>query len=447
MGVAGQFAGAGEGLLEHRILAGPGQQRAQHFLRALPGLDAALFEQDVGVGQDDRPMAGHPPQQGVVAAVGLGGPARARFGLAQGQGQPQVVRVPLQQVRQLGQGRGGLARHPGQGQAIALRVGQAAAAGTAHGLVLADGRVGRVGGQGAQPLLGPAELGTDLRLGRVQRVQPQAGRQQRVATAGRRRLYPRRIQALDPVATGRRAGGGHDGAALDLFGALAGLADAGGVDRVGAQVLGHRIAAVVAAHGHGHALEEAGHRIDVVAAARQGADAQAVGLRFVGTGVVDLVLLDQGQATGDGGLGGVAGGAAAGRLRGHDRRQHAQQDRHLVALGPLHPAQHVLLGDMGDLVREHGGHLVLAFGGQDQAGIHADVAAQGGEGVDLPVLEHEQGVGLFGPVAVGAEPGAHRLQPVVQQRVFQQVAVIAQLAQHHCAILGLFGRGQQFAGR
>ena len=53
------------------------------------------------------------------------------------------------------------------------------------------------------------------------------------------------------------------------------------------------------------------------------------------------------------------------------------------------------------------GHFVLAFGRQHQAGVHADVAAQGGEGVDLPVAQHEEGEGLLRLVAVGAQAAAH----------------------------------------
>ncbi len=214
-----------------------------------------------------------------------------------------------------------------------------------------------------------------------------------------------------------------------------------------AQELGHAVAALVAAHRRCHPLEEAGHGIHVVATARQGADAEAVGLGLVGAGVVDLPLLHQAHAGTDRGHRRVAGGGAVAGLRGHHRRQHAEQDRDLVALGALDSAQHMLLGDVGDFVRQHRGHLVLALGGQHQAGIDPDVAAQRGEGVDLAVLHHEERVRLARLVAVGAEAGAHGLQPVVHQRVVQQVAVVAQLTQHHGAVLGLARRGQQLARR
>ncbi len=215
---------------------------------------------------------------------------------------------------------------------------------------------------------------------------------------------------------------------------------------MGAQEVGRRVAALVAAHGRRHPLEEAGHRIDVVAAARQRTDAEPVGLRFVGTGEVDLQLLHQAHARADCRHGGVAGGVATGLLRRDHRREHAQQDRYLVALRLLDAAQHVLLGDVRDFVRQHRRDFVLALGGQHQAGIHADVAAEGGEGVDLPVLEHEEGELLLRLGAVGAEPGTHGLQPVVDQRIVHQVAVVAQFAQHHAAILGLPRRGEQFTG-
>ncbi|KAG1438822.1 hypothetical protein G6F57_019681 [Rhizopus arrhizus] len=117
-----------------------------------------------------------------------------------------------------------------------------------------------------------------------------------------------------------------------------------------------------------------------------------------------------------------------------------EQDRDLVALGALDPTQYVLLGDVGDFMRQHCRYLVLALGGQYQAGVDPDVAAQRSEGVDLAVLHHEERVRLPRLVAVGAKPGTHGLQPVVDQRIVEQLTVVAQLAQHHRAILGLARR-------
>ena len=157
--------------------------------------------------------------------------------------------------------------------------------------------------------------------------------------------------------------------------------------------------------------------------------------------------MHQAHRTGYRRLRGIPAGIAASGLGQHDRAKHAQQDRHLVTLRALGAAQHVLLGDMGYLVRDHRGDFVLALGGEDQPGIDADVAAQGGEGVDLTVLEHEEIERLAWLVAIRAKVAAHALQPVVQQRVFQQVAVIAQLAQHHAPVFGLPRRGQQLTCR
>ena len=137
---------------------------------------------------------------------------------------------------------------------------------------------------------------------------------------------------------------------------------------MGLQVVGGplAVAAAVSPHGLGQALEETGHCLHVVARARQRADAYPVGLGLVGARVVDLALLDQPHGTGHGGLGGFAARVAASRLGQHDRAQHAQQDRNLVALRPLHAAKDVLLGDMGHFMREHCRHLVLPLEGEDQ---------------------------------------------------------------------------------
>src|SRR3546814_20399489 len=68
-----------------------------------------------------------------------------------------------------------------------------------------------------------------------------------------------------------------------------GLGDAGGGDRVAAQVIGGALlgAALVAALQRLHALEHLRHRLRVVADARHGADADAVGLGFVAAGSTD----------------------------------------------------------------------------------------------------------------------------------------------------------------
>ena len=66
--------------------------------------------------------------------------------------------------------------------------------------------------------------------------------------------------------------------------------------------------------------------------------------------------------------------------RGAGRGQHAEQDRNLVALGTLDPAQYVLLGDVGEFVADDRCEFALVLGGENQAGIDRDVAAEGGQG-------------------------------------------------------------------
>ena len=101
---------------------------------------------------------------------------------------------------------------------------------------------------------------------------------------------------------------------------------------------------------------------------------------------------------------------------------------------------------MGDFVGQHAGHLVLALRGQDQARIHADVATERREGIDLAVAQQEEGERLLRPVAGTGQALADIAQPAVQQRIFQDVALVAQLGQHHAAIFGLFRRRQYISG-
>jgi hypothetical protein len=107
----------------------------------------------------------------------------------------------------------------------------------------------------------------------------------------------------------------------------------------------------------------------------------------------------------------------------------------------------VLLGDVGDLVREHGGDFVFTVGGKHETGIHADIAAERRERVDLALAEHEKGEGLLRFVAVGGQPRAQRVEPAGDQRIVERVVVVAQLRQHHAAVLLLLARRQQFPRR
>ena len=191
--------------------------------------------------------------------------------------------------------------------------------------------------------------------------------------------------------------------------------------------------------------EEFRHRVRVVAAAGEGLDADAVGFRLVGAGVVDHALRHQALGRGQRRHRRVAAGVAAGALGDHDRAQHRQQDRDAVAFGAFDPAQDVVLGHVRDFVREHAGDLVFAIGRQHQPGVGADVTAERGEGVDLPVLEHEEGERLRGLVAAGAQPVADALQPALDQRIVEHVAVMAQLAERHRAVLGLLRRAEELA--
>ena len=195
---------------------------------------------------------------------------------------------------------------------------------------------------------------------------------------------------------------------LQLLGALLGLADAGGGDRVGLQVVGRALAlaALVAArHAPACARRMPAIALRVVAAARQGADAEAVGLGFVGAGVVDLALRHQAHARWP------SPPCAASSpelppdcLGDHDRAEHRQQDRDAVASARVPPrAARAAWVTCAISCDSTAGDLVLALGGQHQAGIDADVAAERGEGVDLAVPQHEEGEGLRAAGRCGAQ--------------------------------------------
>jgi len=53
-------------------------------------------------------------------------------------------------------------------------------------------------------------------------------------------------------------------------------------------------------------------------------------------------------------------------------------------------ARDVVLGDVGDFVGHHAGQLGFALCGKQQTGVHADVAARHGEGVDAGIVDDEE---------------------------------------------------------
>ena len=73
-------------------------------------------------------------------------------------------------------------------------------------------------------------------------------------------------------------------------------------------------------------------------------------------------------------------------------------------------------------------------------------SAERGERVDLPVLHQEEREGMRGLVAVRSKAMADVLDPVLEQRILQRVAVMAQLAEHHRAVGFLLFRTQHLAG-
>ena len=82
-----------------------------------------------------------------------------------------------------------------------------------------------------------------------------------------------------------------------------------------------------------------------------------------------------------------------------------------------------MLRDVRDLVREHGGELGLALGEQDQAGVHADVAARQCERVDLRIGNGEELEVLLDVLRRGDQPMAELVQVVVDFRIVDVGAV------------------------
>ena len=373
-------------------------------------------------------MIGHPRQQRFQSFVRTGQVAAAGLGFGHRDHDPRVVGMLVQQRHQFFRCECVIAvALVRDRQTIALGIVQWL--GFALAYVLFDRRACGVRTEHPDAFSRPAELHVVVHARRPCDAQAE-GNQRIFAGDGAAGIERRRL--------GRQ-----------FVGALFGFADAGGVDRMGTQVVRRAFALAALIHPRDglHAGEHARHRVRIVLTACEGLDTETVGFGFVRAGVVDLALRHQRLRRCQRGHRGVIGRVASRRLCDRDRAQHRQQDRHAVLLRAFDAAQHVGLGDVGDFVRQHAGDFVLGFGRQHQAGIGPDVTTERGEGIELPVFQHEERERVLRFVAGGRKAMAHRLQPAVDQRIVQHVAVMPQLAEHHVAVFGLPGRVEQLVGR
>jgi hypothetical protein len=155
------------------------------------------------------------------------------------------------------------------------------------------------------------------------------------------------------------------------------------VERMGAQVRG-RIALDQPRRAR-KPLEEHRHPVHVVAGRLEQGEADPIGFALEIARVVQLRLDRSGLPADDRRLRRLRI-----RARSKDREQHARQERpgHLRLLVDL--SRNVSLRDVRDLVRHHTGQLTLGLCGEDQPGVHADVAAGHRERVDAVVAEREE---------------------------------------------------------
>ena len=80
----------------------------------------------------------------------------------------------------------------------------------------------------------------------------------------------------------------------------------------------------------------------------------------------------------------------------------------------------VTLGDVADFVRHHASQFAFRFGGQNQSGVQADVAAGCSKGIDALVVKGQNGVGLGGAGGLIDQSIPKSLKIIVDFRVFDQ---------------------------
>ena len=174
-----------------------------------------------------------------------------------------------------------------------------------------------------------------------------------------------------------------------------------------------------------HRLEERGQPAGVEAGRIQGADADPVGFVLVRAGEIDLLLLGQARAGHQGALHEVASAAhqsthqQCGEHRGHG---HDRGSAHGLNL-----PRNVVLGHMGDLMRQHAGQFAFGGGRVNQARVYADVAPRQRECVDGLGLDDEKVELVVAVLRPVGQPPAQVGYVLVDFRVGHESAGAAEL--------------------
>ena len=181
----------------------------------------------------------------------------------------------------------------------------------------------------------------------------------------------------------------------------------------------------------------------VEAGGGQRADADPVGLILIVACEVDLLLRGRTLRDCHGPLQRVA--TAAGGAEDHGaEHQRGRQDA-LPAVG-MHGPRNVTLGDVGDLVCDDAGQLVLVSSGLDQARVHADVAAGQGEGVDVGVVHDEECERVVSVISLRGDAVADIVDVLGDLRIFDDCTAEANIAHDLPANLRLDRLGKHRVG-
>ena len=173
-----------------------------------------------------------------------------------------------------------------------------------------------------------------------------------------------------------------------------------------------------------HDLEKRRHAVRVEAGVGQRADADAVSFVLVTAGEVDLLLRSRALCYHHACLHGVT---VARRDPGQNRAQHQCRRQDALPLTGMDGPRDVPLRDVRDLVGQHAGEFVFIAGRIDQAGMHTDVAAGQGEGIDIGIVDDEEREALAAVVGLRGNAVAHFVDVLGDLRVFDDPPAKANL--------------------
>jgi len=168
-------------------------------------------------------------------------------------------------------------------------------------------------------------------------------------------------------------------------------------------------------------LEHGRHAQRVIAGVRHRCDADPIGLKFLGAGVIDLMLNTRALGGQNASLHRSRRAASGGRPEQNCRQHGRGRNQSRMALFD-HAPHDMALRDMRRFMGHDPCQFVLVAGGQDQTALDGNESARHGEGIDDGILQHEVVELVLALFGTTRQAVTDLLDVVVHLRVFEHLA-------------------------